>query len=102
MNQEQIRLTEASSGKRRWKRWGPYLADRQWGTVREDYSDDGSTWQYLTHDMTRSKHEPELELIDTGIFDDDRYFDISIEYAKFQPEDIFGRITVHNRGSDTA
>ena len=55
MNQEQIRLAEAESGKRRWKRWGPYLADRQWGIVREDYSDDGSAWQYLTHDMARSK-----------------------------------------------
>ncbi len=55
MNQEQIRLIEAESGKRRWKRWGPYLADRQWGPVREDYSDDGLAWQYLTHDMARSK-----------------------------------------------
>jgi hypothetical protein len=174
--------------------WGPYLTDRQWGTVREDYSPFGNAWEYVSHDMARSKayrwgeegiagisddqqllcfapafwnqkdpiikeryfgltgnegnhgedvkelyyyldstpnhsymkmlykypqqafpyewlinenrkrskHEPEFELIDTGIFDDDQYFDIFVEYAKADVEDILIRITVHNRGKEDA
>jgi hypothetical protein len=174
--------------------WGPYLTDRQWGTVREDYSPYGNAWEYVTHEMARSKayrwgeegiagisddqqiicfavafwnqkdpiikeryfgltgnegnhgedvkelyyyldstpshsymkmlykypqqtfpyewlinenrkrskDEPEFELIDTGIFDDDRYFDIFVEYAKADVEDILIRITVHNRGREDA
>jgi hypothetical protein len=189
MNEEQNRLTQAD-----WKKWGPYVSDRQWGTVREDYSANGDAWNYITHDMARSKayrwgeegiggicnndqtlcfavgfwnkkdpilkeryfglsnpegnhgedvkelyyylentpthsyqkmlykypqneypyawlleenkrrgrNEPEFELIDTGIFDQDAYFDIFIEYAKNTPEDILIKITVHNRGSQDA
>src|ERR1043165_3929683 len=52
---EEIRLAEANSGKARWKRWGPYLSERQWGTVREDYSADGSAWEYFSHDHARSR-----------------------------------------------
>src|SRR5258708_5689992 len=120
-----------------WRRWGPYLADRAWGTVREDYSPNGDAWNYFTHDQARSRayrwgedvkeyyfhvdNTPthsymkllykypqtafpygwlieenkrragsgfEFELLDTGVFDQDRYFDIFIEYAKADPEDI--------------
>jgi hypothetical protein len=189
MNAEQTRLTQPD-----WKKWGPYVSDRQWGTVREDYSADGDAWNYLTHDMARSKayrwgeegiggicdgeqrlcfavalwnkkdpilkeryfglsnpegnhgedvkelyyyldntpthsyqkmlykypqneypyswlveenkrrgrNDPEFELIDTGIFDQDAYFDVFIEYAKNTPDDILIKITVHNRGSQEA
>jgi hypothetical protein len=177
-----------------WKKWGPYLSDRSWGTVREDYSADGQAWTYTTHDMAyskawrwgeegiggiadkrqhlcfapafwnkkdpilkerlfglsgyegnhgedvkelyyyldsspthsymkmlykypqaaypydhlvqenrrRTREQPEFELIDTGIFDEDKYFDIFIEYAKAGMEDFLIRITVHNRGKDAA
>jgi len=177
-----------------WRRWGPYLSERQWGTVREDYSDDGDAWASFPHNHARSraylwgedglagisddsqhlcfalslwngadpflkerlfgltnaegnhgedvkeyyyyldntpthaymkylykypqaafpyddlvetnrkrtKDEPEYELIDTGIFDADRYFDVFVEYAKASPEDILVRITVWNRGPDEA
>jgi hypothetical protein len=61
-----------------WKQWGPYLSERQWGTVREDY------------------------LLDTGVFDQDRYFDVFVEYAKESPRDILIQISVHNRGPDAA
>jgi len=189
MNEEQIRLKDPA-----WKNWGPYLSDRQWGTVREDYSANGDAWNYITHDMARSKayrwgeegiggisdddqilcfavglwnkkdpiikeryfglsnpegnhgedvkelyyylentpthsyqkmlykypqneypyawlldenkhrsrDQPEFELIDTGIFDNDEYFDVFIEYAKNDPEDILIKITVYNRGSRDA
>jgi hypothetical protein len=172
-----------------WKRWGPYLSDRQWGTVREDYSEHGYAWGYLTHDMARSKayrwgedgiggisdtkqticfapalwngrdpivkerlfglgngegnhgedvkelyyyldstpthsymkmlykypqnpfpyaklvdenrkrgrKDPEYEILDTGLFDNDEYFDVFVEYAKAGAEDILIKITVHNR-----
>ncbi|MGD0966407.1 MAG: glucosidase, partial [Candidatus Acidiferrales bacterium] len=177
-----------------WRRWGPYVSDRAWGTVREDYSANGDAWNFLTHDLARSKayrwgedgiagicdryqllvfaatfwngrdpilkerlfglnplegnhgedvkecyfyldntpthsymrmlykypqaefpysllveenrrrqgRGPEFELIDTGIFDDDRYFDIFIEYAKAGPQDICIRIEACNRGPDAA
>ncbi len=189
MNAELQRLNEKSGN---WKRWGPYLSERQWGTVREDYSDSGNAWDYFTHDQARSRayrrgedgiagisddkqllcfalacwngtdpiikerlfgltnsegnhgedvkeyyyyldstpthsymkylykypqhafpydelvetnakrtrFEPEYELIDTGIFADNRYFDIFVEYAKTSPEDILVKITVHNRGPE--
>jgi hypothetical protein len=185
MNNEQRRLK-----KKEWKKWGPYLTDRQWGTVREDYSSGGSAWEYLSHDFARSKayrwgeegiagisddqqllcfaialwnkkdpiikeryfgltgnegnhgedvkelyyyldatpshsymkmlykypqrefpyerlvHEnrsrtkedSEFEIIDTGVFDDDKYFDVFVEYAKADADDILVKITVHNRG----
>ncbi|MEO8428485.1 MAG: glucosidase [Verrucomicrobiota bacterium] len=191
---EQQRLNETKSGQQDWKRWGPYLSERQWGTVREDYSPHGNAWEYLPHDHARSrayrwgedgiagisddsqrlcfslalwngkdpilkerifgltnsegnhgedakelyyyldatpthsylkmlykypqrefpygwlveenrrrgKDQPEFELLDTGIFDDDRYFDVFVEYAKAGPDDILMLVTVHNRGPETA
>ena len=189
---EHIRLKEASERSLRWKRWGPYLSERQWGTVREDFSEDGDAWNDFTHDQARSRayrwgedglagisddrqtlcfalalwngydpilkerlfgltnaegnhgedvkeyyfyldstpthsymkylykypqsaypyldlvetnrrrtrNELEYELLDTGIFDEDRYFDVFVEYAKLAPEDILIRITAANRGPD--
>jgi hypothetical protein len=194
MNAEKIRLEEARRQKAPWKKWGPYLTERQWGTVREDYSPNGSAWDYITHDMARSKayrwgdegvagicddqqrlcfsialwngvdpilkerffglagnegnhgedvkeyyyyldntpthacmkmlykypqaefpyarlvHEnrnrgrnaPEFELIDAGVFDEDRYFDVFVEYAKAAPEDLLIRVAAHNRGAEAA
>jgi len=194
VNQEQIRLEEARQTTAPWKRWGPYLSERQWGTVREDYSDNGDAWNYFPHDHARSRayrwgedglagisddkqrlcfamalwngkdpilkerlfgltnsegnhgedvkeyyfyldntpthaymkylykypqnaypysdlvetnkrrtrYELEYELLDTGVFNDDRYFDVFIEYAKAAPEDILITITVFNRGRDEA
>jgi hypothetical protein len=54
-NNETIRLKEAREGKAAWKKWGPYLSERQWGTVREDFSEDGNAWNYFTHDQARSR-----------------------------------------------
>jgi len=191
---EQLRLAEDARRERTWKRWGPYVSERQWGTVREDYSPYGNAWEYLSHDAARGrayrwgedglagvsddeqrlclavalwngrdpilkerlfgltnsegnhgedvkeiyyyldatpthsylkmlykypqhefpyawlvdenrqrgKDQPEFELLDTGVFNDDRYFDVFVEYAKAAPEDILMRITVHNRGPDDA
>ena len=191
---EQRRLNEAREKGIPWKKWGPYLSERQWGTVREDYSQDGNAWNYFTHDQARSRayrwgedgmagisddkqllcfalalwngrdpilkerlfgltnsqgnhgedvkeyyfyldstpthsymkylykypqrefpyrelvetngrrsrEEFEYELLDTGIFDDDRYFDVFVEYAKADPEDLLVRISVHNRGPERA
>ena len=191
---EARRLAEDAARVRRWKRWGPYLSERQWGTVREDYSPHGTAWEYLPHDAARSRayrwgedgiagvsddqqrlclavalwngrdpilkerlfgvtnsegnhgedvkelyyyldatpthsylkmlykypqgafpyarlveesrrrgqEQPEFELIDTGILDEDRYFDVFVEYAKAAPNDILMRITVHNRGPEEA
>jgi hypothetical protein len=194
MSAEQIRLEDAREQKIPWKKWGPYLSERQWGTVREDYSDNGDAWNYFTHDQARSRayrwgedglggvcddhqvlcfalalwngndpilkerlfglnnsegnhgedvkeyyfyldstpthsymkylykypqaaypygdlvetnrrrsrEEPEYELLDTGVFDDNRYFDVFVEYAKAAAEDLLIRITVCNRGPDAA
>ena len=194
MTQEEVRLQEARNGKSNWKKWGPYLSERQWGTVREDYSADGNAWEYFTHDQARSRTyhwgedglagisddkqslcfcvalwngndpilkerlygltnsegnhgedvkeyyfyldstpthsymkylykypqaafpyndlisnnkrrnraEMEYELLDTGIFDKDRYFDVFVEYAKSSAEDILVRISACNRGPETA
>src|SRR6201997_422048 len=194
MIKEQRRLDEARTKELAWKKWGPYLSERQWGTVREDYSQDGNAWDYFTHDQARSRayrwgedglagfsddkqrlcfcialwngrdpilkerlfgltnregnhgedvkeyyfyvdstpthsymkylykypqseypyrdlvesnrrrsrEEFEYELLDTGIFDDDRYFDVFVEYAKADPEDTLIRISVHNRGAEAA
>ncbi|HWQ36409.1 MAG TPA: glucosidase [Blastocatellia bacterium] len=194
MTKEEIRLRDSRERRAHWKRWGPYLSERQWGTVREDYSPDGSAWDYLPHDHARSKtyrwgedgiagisdrrqivcfapafwngrdpilkerlfgltgnegnhgedvkeyyfyldstpthsymkalykypqaafpysqlvhesrrrsrREPEYELLDTGVFEEDRYFDIFIEYAKAAIEDILIRLTVINRGPEAA
>jgi hypothetical protein len=191
---EQRRLNEGRGDGVPWKKWGPYLSERQWGTVREDYSEDGNAWDYFTHDQARSRayrwgedglaglsddnqrlcfalalwnerdpilkerafgltnsegnhgedvkeyyfyldstpthsymkylykypqrefpysdlvetsrrrsrQEPEYELLDTGVFDDDRYFDVFVEYAKEGPEDVLVRVKVVNRGPEAA
>jgi hypothetical protein len=191
---ETERLLDANERGVPWRRWGPYLSERQWGTVREDYSDDGEAWSYLTHDEARSRayrwgedglggicddeqrlcfalalwngadpilkerpfgltnaegnhgedvkdyyfyldatptssylrylykypqrafpyqqlirengmrdrHAMEYELVDTGVFDDDQYFDVFVDYAKATPEDLLVEITVHNRGTEAA
>ena len=194
MNAEENRLQLARDGREPWKKWGPYLSARAWGTVREDYSADGTAWEFLPHDWARSKtyrwnedglggicdedqylcfslalwngndpilkerpfgltgnqgvhgedvkeeyyfldntpthtyqkflykypqaafpyqqllngnasrnkSQPEYELHDTGVWDENRYFDVFIEYAKADVEDILIRITVHNRGPEAA
>jgi hypothetical protein len=193
-NPEQARLQEDREGRAAWKKWGPYLSEWQWGTVREDYSSSGDAWNYFSHDNAqyrayrwgedglagisddrqllcfalalwngrdpilkerlfglsnsegnhgedvkeyyfyldstpthsymkylykypqaeypyvpiieanrrRDKHAAEYELLDTGIFDEDRYFDVFVEYAKREPEDILIQITVCNRGPEPA
>lgn len=189
---ESKRLIEAHDRKAAWRLWGPYVSERQWGTVREDYSPGGDAWEYFPHDHARSRayrwgedgiagisdqscrlcfslalwngqdpilkerlfglsnaegnhgedvkelyyyldatpthsylkmlykypqrafpydqlvaenarrngvpSAPEFELLDTGIFEDDRYWDVFVEYAKAGPEDMLIRVTVHNRG----
>ncbi|MGD0516547.1 MAG: glucosidase [Thermoguttaceae bacterium] len=194
MNQEDLRLKAAREHGVAWKKWGPYLSERQWGTVREDYSENGDAWNFFTHDHARSRayrwgedgiaglsddrqhlcfalalwngkdailkerlfgltnsegnhgedvkeyyfyldstpthsymkylykypqaaypyadlvetnrgrsrSEMEYELLDTGVFNGDRYFDVFVEYAKAGPEDILVRITAVNRGPDAA
>jgi hypothetical protein len=194
MNAEQKRLEESNQRRAHWKRWGPYVSDRAWGTVREDYSQYGNAWEYLPHDQARSKAyrwnedgiagicdrhqylcfslalwngrdpilkerffgltgnegnhgedvkeyyfyldstpthsymkflykygqgefpytrlveenrrrtkaDSEFELMDTGTFGEDRYFDVVVEYAKATPEDILIRIKATNRGPDPA
>jgi hypothetical protein len=194
MTAEERRLEEARLRTVHWKRWGPYVSERAWGTVREDYSPDGAAWYYLPHDQARSRAyrwnedglagvsdrhqeiclalalwnerdsilkerlfgltgpegnhgedvkeyyfyldstpthsymrmlykypqaafpyadlvaenrrrnrlQPEYELVDTGIFDDHRYFDVFVEYAKVDAEDLVWRITIHNRGPEPA
>ncbi len=189
-----MRLEESRLRKVHWKRWGPYLSERQWGTVREDYSPDGHPWEYFPHDHARSRayrwgedglagisdrhqeicfapalwnghdpilkerlfgltgnegnhgedvkeyyfyldstpthsymkclykypqsefpyrrlveenrrrdrNSPEFELMDTGVFAENRYFDVFVEYAKFTAEDILIRFTIHNRGPESA
>jgi hypothetical protein len=191
---EEQRLIAANENREPWRLWGPYLSERQWGTVREDYSADGKAWEYFPHDHARSRayrwgedgiagisddegklcfalalwngkdpilkerlfgltnHEgnhgedvkelyyyleatptnsylkmlykyPQLEfpyadlvaenrrrgldqneyeLLDTGVFDEDRYWDVFVEYAKSSPRDILVRITAHNRGPESA
>ncbi len=193
-SREQERLEEANAHGQAWRKWGPYVSERQWGTVREDYSADGNAWSYFPHEHApsrayrwgedgiggfcdgkqhlclavalwngkdpilkermfglsnrqgnhgedvkelyyyldavptysyarmlykypqaefpyarlvqenarRGKQEPEFEIMDTGIFDADRYFDVDIEYAKAGAEDILMRLTVHNRGPEAA
>src|SRR5215471_7781167 len=193
-NVEKQRLEESRLGKQPWKKWGPYLSERAWGTVREDYSRDGTAWDYFPHDHARSrvyrwnedgiagfcddgqrlclalalwngrdpilkerlfgltgnegnhgedvkeyyfyldgtpthsymqmlykypqaefpyarlvaenrrrgKWDAEFELIDSGIFADGRYFDVFVEYAKADPDDLLMRITAINRGPDPA
>ena len=191
---ETLRLQEVSVGKKAWRKWGPYLSERQWGTVREDYSQDGNAWDYFTHDQARSRayhwgedglagvsddqqllcfsvalwngkdpilkerlfgltnseanhgedvkeyyfyldstpthsymkylykypqaafpysdlieknkqrnrNDMEYELLDTGVFNGDRYFDVFVEYAKQSPEDLLIQISASNRGPEPA
>src|SRR3954447_15735971 len=192
--QERQRLEAARTGNIPWRKWGPYLSERQWGTVREDYSIDGNAWDYFSHDQARSRayhwgedglagfsddqqqlcvalalwngHDPilkerlfgltnaegnhgedvkeyyfyldstpthsymkwlykypqrefpydtivasnrkrsrgayEYELIDTGVFEANRYFDVQVEYAKASPEDVLVKVTATNRGAEPA
>jgi hypothetical protein len=194
MIEEHLRLQAARDPKTPWKKWGPYLSERQWGTVREDYSENGDAWNHFSHDQARSRayrwgedglagicddsmilcfalalwngkdpilkerlfgltnsegnhgedvkeyyfyldstpthsymkylykyphqaypyedlvvtnrdrdrDELEYELLDTGVFDGDRYFDVFVEYAKSSPEDVLIKISVCNRGRETA
>ena len=194
MTQEEFRLQEARRGTSNWRKWGPYLSERQWGTVREDYSKDGNAWDYFSHDQARSRayhwgedglagisddkqllcfsvalwngRDPilkerlfgltnsegnhgedvkeyyfyldstpthsymkylykypqaafpyndlisnskrrnrgdlEYELLDTGVFNGDRYFDVFVEYAKQTPDDLLVQISVCNRGPEPA
>lgn len=194
MTEEKKRLIEDREKKKNWRKFGPYLSERQWGTVREDYSHNGDAWQHITHDAARSKAyrwgeegiagicdedqlvnfsvafwntkdpilkerifglsgvegnhgedckdhyyyldstpthsymkmlykypqsefpyaklveenkrrnklQPEYDLVDTGIFEDHRYFDVFIEYAKASTDDLLIRITIHNRGPEKA
>src|SRR5438094_495848 len=194
MTQEEIRLEESRQRKAHWKRWGPYLSDRQWGTVREDYSPGGTAWAYFPHDHARSRayrwgedglagvsdnhqrlcfalalwngrdpilkerlfgvtgnqgnhgedvkeyyfyldstpthsymkylykypqraypyaallaenarrdrRRPEYELLDTGVFADNRYFDVVVEYAKATVDDLLIRVAITNRGAEPA
>ena len=194
MTAEHLRLDEARDKAVPWRLWGPYLSERQWGTVREDYSESGDAWNYFSHDQARSrayrwgedgiagisdhkqrlcfalalwngkdpilkerlfgltnsegnhgedvkeyyfyldstpthsymkslykypqaafpyqdlvdtnrrrgKQEFEYELLDTGVFDQDRYFDVFVEYAKESPHDLLIRISLHNRGPEPA
>ncbi len=194
MNPETLRLQETRTNKIPWRKWGPYLSERQWGTVREDYSKDGNAWEYFSHDQARSRAyhwgedglaglsdekqllcfsvglwngkdpilkerlfgltngegnhgedvkeyyfyldstpthsymkylykypqaafpyedlvttnkrrnrgDMEYELLDTGVFNSDRYFDVFAEYAKHAPEDILIKISVSNRGPEPA
>jgi len=191
---EDLRLAQDDTREVNWKRWGPYLSERQWGTVREDYSADGAAWDYFPHDHARSrayrwgedgllgvsdrqcrlcfafalwngrdpilkerlfgltgpqgnhgedvkecyyyldstpthsflralykypqaefpyerlvdenakrgKLNPEFELADTGVFDEDRYFDVYVEYAKADADDLLVRVEIFNRGPETA
>jgi hypothetical protein len=193
MTPEETRLQADRDRTAYWKRWGPYLSERQWGTVREDYSPEGAAWDYFPHEQARSrayrwgedgiagisdnhqrlcfaialwngedpilkerifgltgtegnhgedvkeyyfyldstpthsymkylykypqqafpytklveenryrdKYSPEYELVDTGVFEDNRYFDVFVEYAKNTPEDILIQITAINRGTET-
>src|SRR5436190_2364428 len=193
MTAEQQRLNEARDQGIAWRKWGPYLSERQWGTVREDYSENGDAWNYFSHDQARSRayhwgedglagisddqqrmcfalalwngkdpiikerlfgltnsegnhgedvkecyfyldstpthsymkylykyphaafpyerlleenrrsrDKSEYELIDTGVFDEDRYFDVVVEYAKAAPEDVLLLISATNRGPEAA
>ena len=126
------RLADSEARRADWKNWGPYVSDRAWGTVREDYSAGGAAWEYFPHDHARSRayrwnedglggfsnrfqnlalavglwneRDPEFELIDAlrETFEQGRYFDVFIEYAKAGEEDILCRITAVNRGPDPA
>ena len=78
MNAEKTRLKEALEGKINWKKWGPYLSERQWGTVREDYSPNGDAWNFFTHDQARSRAYRWGEDGIAGISDDKQHLCFSL------------------------
>src|SRR5262249_2044642 len=78
MNPEQQRLEQANQGRQPWKKWGPYLSDRQWGTVREDYSPYGTSWDYFPHDHARSRAYRSGEDGLAGISDEDQYLCLAL------------------------
>lgn len=92
MNAEEQRLLEVREQRIPRKKWGPYLSERQWGTVREDYSELGNAWDYFSHDQARSRAYRWAG----------RYFDVFVEYAKAAPEDMLIQISVVNRGPEAA
>src|SRR5438132_1248524 len=105
LTREQERLLEHRQGKRNWKKWGPYVSDRAWGTVREDYSSDGSAWTFLTHDMARSKAYRWGEDAIAGICDDRQILCFSVamwnENDPILKERFFGLTGVEgNHGED--
>jgi hypothetical protein len=95
-----------------WYLWGPYLSERQWATVREDYSQDGAAWESFPHDHARSRAYrwgedgmagfSEYELVDTGIFDEGRYWVVEVEYAKAGPRDLLRAVRATNMGPHEA
>src|SRR5207249_3084391 len=122
MNAEQNRLQQSG-----WRKWGPYLSERQWGTVREDYSEHGEAWNYFPHEHARSRvyrwgedgiagisddqqhicfavalWNGKDQILNTGLFGEGKYFDVFTEYAKNDTEDLLIRITIHNRGNELA
>ncbi len=129
---EEARLREDALRKKNWKRWGPYLSERQWGTIREDYSTDGNPWEYFPHDHASRRayrwgedgllgvadregrlcfglalwngKDPILKERLFGLTgpEGNRYFDVFAEYAKASPDDLLIRITVANRGPEPA
>ena len=80
MSSENFRLREAQEGVVPWRKWGPYLSERQWGTVREDYSSDGSAWDYFTHDQARSRAYHWGEDGIAGISDDEQYLCFALAF----------------------
>ena len=71
MTQEEIRLAESGAKKKHWKRWGPYLSERAWGTVREDYSAYGTAWEFFSHDHARSRRLEVAAVVDRATADGD-------------------------------
>src|SRR5258708_2366747 len=102
MSAERDRLQEGPHGRAPWRRWGPYLSERAWGTVREDYSANGEGWDSFPHDHARARayrwHEDSL----AGVCDDGRYWEITADYAKATPEDVLIRVSVRNHGPEAA
>jgi hypothetical protein len=109
VNAERLRLDEAESGGIPRRRWDPYLSERQWGTVREDYGGGGDTWSYFSGEQVRCRAyrwgEHGLAGVSDDrqqVFDGNRHFDVVIEYAKATPEDLLTQVTVHNQGPEHA
>jgi hypothetical protein len=106
-SEEGRRLAAADNGAEPWRAWGPYLAERGWGTVREDYSSDGSAWNFFPHDHARSRvyrwnEDGMAGFCDELQNDDGRYWVVTVDYAKAGPHDLLMRLTVENAGPDEA